>query len=214
MTEKQIFDNFMHILSEKILLQFTHFDLAELVASLVVFHSRVAFDPVPFHIEGGIEGIKFLPEFLIEDGLFCRRAPAVLFPVENPAGDAVFDILTVDVHLNWIVAEPLSVVDCAQGRDCCCEFHAVVGGEFFAAGKFTGLAFSDYYASPAAYARVPPAAAVSVYDYFFAGRFRLHFVKRKFSLHGESIQKKANEENLEKKLADSTDFYYFYCIQI
>ena len=45
----------------KLILQLRHFLLTKLVASLVIFHTRVTFDPVPFHIEGGIEGIKFLP---------------------------------------------------------------------------------------------------------------------------------------------------------
>ena len=154
----------------KLILQLRHFLLTKLVASLVVFHTRVTFDPVPFHIERSVERVEFLPKFLIEHRLFCRCFPAVLFPVVNPARDSVFDILAVDVHLDWESAEPFGVVNCSERADCGGEFHAVVRGEFFAATQFTSLAFRDDNASPAAHARISPASAVGIYDDFFHRR--------------------------------------------
>src|SRR5436309_3574310 len=69
--------------------------LRETVGLFVQVVAGVSAHPVPPHLmrlEGGVEP---LPEIDILDGLAVGRAPAVAFPLVDPAGDAAAQILTV-----------------------------------------------------------------------------------------------------------------------
>lgn len=96
----------------------------QLVATLVFGVPGMAFDPIPAQDMGLNGQIQPLPEIDIFDRFFLRRLPAALFPVMNPQGNALANVLAVgaDNHL-------AGAFQCFQGDNGRHKLHAVVGGK-------------------------------------------------------------------------------------
>src|SRR3954469_14736116 len=97
------------------------FGAGERIDAVVFRMPAMAFDPVPFDSvwSGGLD--QLLPQLRILDGFLIGRAPAVLPPLVDPAGDSVANIGAVGMELDS--ARPLERFEPANRGD---QLHSVV----------------------------------------------------------------------------------------
>ena len=138
---------------------FYFFDLGggELIAAFVAFVAGVAFEPLPIYFMFCGEGVEVAPEVGVFDRLFFLGFPAVAFPVFDPGGDAVFDVVGIGVEGDFA-----GFFEDFQGFDGGLKFHAVVGGGGSAAADFQFVRAAGEDGGPAAGTWVAVAAAVGV----------------------------------------------------
>ncbi len=72
----------------------------ELIAALILRVSGVPLEPMPGDGMSRDEIIEFQPEWLVLDRFFVRCFPTVSFPVVNPLGDALAEVLGVGIEVN------------------------------------------------------------------------------------------------------------------
>ncbi len=82
--------------------------------------------PVPLYSVFLFNFIKYLPEVCILDRFFVGGFPAASFPVMDPFGYAVADIIAVGKHIHGA-----GLFELFQRPDGGREFHTVVGGMGF-----------------------------------------------------------------------------------
>src|SRR6185437_2110949 len=129
----------------------------QFVGALVFVVAGVALDPVPAHLmrfEGGIEP---LPKIDVLDRLLVGRAPAILLPAMDPAGDALADILAVGDEIDGA-----RLLQGFQRRDRRHQLHPVVGGVSLAALQFLFDVAEFEDRTPAARPGIARARAVGV----------------------------------------------------
>jgi hypothetical protein len=71
--------------------------MGKFVTTFVVGVAGVTLGVTPLHPRT-VDGVEFAPQVLIEDGFLGSSHPATAFPVVNPLGDALAQILTVGDH--------------------------------------------------------------------------------------------------------------------
>ena len=101
------------------------------IGALVAGVAGMALDPAPIDRVLRGQRIQALPEVDVLHRLLVGRLPAALLPVVDPRRDALAHVLAVGVKLHAAVA-----LERGQRFDHGGEFHAVVGGERFAAPEF------------------------------------------------------------------------------
>lgn len=131
--------------------------VGELVGHFVAGVAGVAFDPLPVDGVAARKLVEFLPEVAVLHWFFLRGFPAVFFPLVNPAGDAVFDVVGVGGD-----AQGVRAFDGFEGFYDGGEFHAVVGGVGFGAAEGFFVAAVAHEDAPAADAGVAFAGTVGV----------------------------------------------------
>ena len=101
----------------------------QFVGALVFRVAGMALDPVQRHFMALLRRLQRLPQLHILDRLVIGGFPALLFPAENPLGDAILDIGAVGIEIDF--AGTFQRVERRDGRQ---QLHAVVGGISLAAG--------------------------------------------------------------------------------
>src|SRR5690348_17730297 len=78
--------------------------------------------------------IEFFPEVTIDDGLLLRRHPVTLFPVGDPRGDPVLQVLGVrdDFDIAFLAQR-------AEPFNCGPKLHAVIRGVRLTAEDFLAM---------------------------------------------------------------------------
>ncbi len=84
----------------------------------------MAFDPLPLDLMSGERAVETLPEIDVFHRFFLCGFPAALFPVMDPAGDALTHILAVGAqdHVAGLFQR-------FQRHNCRHQLHAIIGGE-------------------------------------------------------------------------------------
>ena len=125
------------------------------INSVVFRVAAVTFHPAPFDSVRRRGRDKFLPQLGILDRLLVRSAPAVALPIVDPARDPVADIDAVGVKLD--AARPGKCLEPFDRGD---QFHAIVGGQRFAARQLALLVVLPKQNAPAAGPRIAAAGAI------------------------------------------------------
>ncbi len=144
---------------QSLTLERRHALAGQFIGPLVFGVARVALHPVPGDVMRREGRIQPLPQLHILHRLLVGGFPAIALPAVNPLGDAVFDVGRVHMHLH--LAGPLEGF---KRRDGAHEFHAVVGGLGFAAGKFLARAVEGKNGAPAAGAGISRTRAIRMND--------------------------------------------------
>ena len=139
---------------------------SQFVTAFVVVVSCVTLDPVPVDFVVLGEVVEGDPEIFV---FYWAGAgfPVVLFPVFEPLGNTVSEVLGVCMEIDGAGA-----FEGGEGLNGCSHFHAVVGGFSVAAVEFFFLGATDEDGAPATHARVGFATSVCIYGY------------RSFTAHG------------------------------
>ncbi len=106
----------------------------QLIATFVFSVTRMSFDPAPSEPMRPGQTVQFTPKVFVFHRLAIKRAPTAQFPISQPRRHPAFEIRRIGE--NFDVAR---LGQGAQGADCSLKFHAIVGGERFAAAYFYGV---------------------------------------------------------------------------
>src|SRR5690606_24156759 len=138
----------------------------EAIDALVAGIAAVALDPAPIDAMPRAGRVQPLPQVLVLDRVAAGGAPVAAQPVRQPQRDALAHVLRVGVqHDRAAFGERL------QRHDRGGQFHAVVGGERFAAGDLLLASAEAQQRGPAARAGIAQAGAVGM-DLDLLGRLR------------------------------------------
>src|SRR5580704_4160708 len=102
--------------------------LRQLIAAIIVGVRGMALGPLPFHLVLRHLLVKLMPEILIRNRLLTAGAPAVHFPLMNPLGDSMLDVVGIGHNLYFA-----GFLQCSQAFDGSFELHSIIGGLLFAA---------------------------------------------------------------------------------
>src|ERR1700692_3771948 len=129
--------------------------LRQLIAAIIVGVRGVALGPLPFHLVLRYLLVQLMPEILIRYRLLATGAPAVHFPLMNPLGDSMLDVVGIGHNLYFA-----GFLQCSQPFDGSFELHSIVGGLLFAAEDLALFAAIPEDAGPTAWAGIADARAV------------------------------------------------------
>src|SRR5580704_17109147 len=129
--------------------------LRQLIAAIIVGVRGMALGPLPFHFVLRYLLVQLMPEILIRDRFLAAGLPAVPFPLMNPLGDPMLDIVGVGHDLYFT-----RFLQCPQPFDGGFELHSIVSGLLFAAEDLALLAAIPEDAGPTAWAGIADTRAV------------------------------------------------------
>src|SRR5580704_8521019 len=92
--------------------------LRQLIAAIIVGVRGMALGPLPFHLVLRHLLVQLMPEILIRDRFLAAGLPAVPFPLMNPLGDPMLDIVGVGHDLYFT-----RFLQCPQPFDGGFELH-------------------------------------------------------------------------------------------
>src|ERR1700693_3242263 len=127
----------------------------QLIAAIIVGGGGVALGPLPFHLVLRYLLVQLMPEILIRYRLLAAGAPAVHFPLMNPLGDSMLDVVGIGHDLYFA-----RFLQCPQPFDGSFELHSIVGGLLFAAEDLALCAAIPEDAGPTAGAGIADTRAV------------------------------------------------------
>lgn len=134
----------------------------KLVCQLVIWHTRMAFNPMPVNLVLCGFQIKFAPQVVVFHRFFRRGFPAVSLPARKPLGNTFTHILRIGIQLDLAAA-----IKRFQSLNRSHQLHSVICGLALAAMQgFAGTTVAEHNA-PAAGARIAFAGAIGIHNYLF-----------------------------------------------
>lgn len=148
-------------------------------------------EPLPGDVVAGRDLLKLSPQILVLDSLAVGRAPVVGFPVWQPFGNALTQILGIGEE-----RDVAGIFDGRERRDGGLEFHAIVGGGRLPASQLAHAIAVSKQCRPTARPGISITSAVSVDRYFsWTAQLSLAKIRLHFSLISKAWKNAASATN-------------------